>query len=266
MNVLLLCMPLLFNLQYAIWSPLPLGEGLGVRGQCWLTNAPHPNPLPKGEGRLFLAAEDPVESGGDALGRWWGYPWYDSDADAVKRIEVVKPWNPDWSWLRGLHLGIILQWLAWIVLAAALMLLTYLMVRMYLRREKGTGDSAGAAAEELAARQRIEALPFSPAAGPLDLLGEAQRMYQAGDYSRAIVFLFSYQLVLLDRRQLIRLTRGKTNRQYLRELSPRAALGNLLEGTMICFEEVFFGRRILERSRFDSCWTKLPEFEALAEG
>jgi hypothetical protein len=214
----------------------------------------------------LLAVEDPVQSGRDALGRGWGYPWYDSDADGVKRIEVAKPRHSNGSGSNSLELGVILQWLAWIVLAAALILLVYLMARMYLRRDPRAADSAAETAEDLAARQRIEALPISPAAGPIDLLGEARRMVQAGDYSRAIVFLFSYQLVLLDRRQLIRLARGKTNRQYLRELNPRAALRNLLEGTMTCFEEVFFGRRTLDRARFDSCWTRLPEFEALTEG
>jgi hypothetical protein len=266
MNILLGSLLFLFNLQCADCSPLPLGEGPGVRVCRELTDSPHPNPLPKGEGMSFLSVDDPVQSGRDALGHWWGYPWYDSDADGVKRIEVAKPRTSNWNGSHGLELGVLLQWLAWIVLAVVLLFLAYLMVRMYLRREKRAADAVEAA-EDLAARQRIEALPFVPAAaGPIDLLGEARRLYQAGDYSRAIVFLFSYQLVLLDRRQLIRLARGKTNRQYLRELRPRAAIRNLLEGTMTCFEEAFFGRRTLDRARFDSCWTRLPEFETLAEG
>ncbi|MBN2577428.1 MAG: DUF4129 domain-containing protein [Pirellulales bacterium] len=211
----------------------------------------------------MLAVEDPVQSGRESLERWWGYPWYDSDADDVKRIEVAEPW--DWSWLRGLPLGEIVQWLAWIALAVALIAIVYVLVRMYLRRLKEPKPSAAGAAEDPAARQRIDALPFS-AAGWSDLLGEARRLYEAGDYDRAIVFLFSFQLVQLDRRQLIRLARGKTNRQYLRELGSRASLRALLTRTMVCFEDVFFGHRTLDRTRFDSCWTKLDEFLVLAEG
>ncbi len=82
------------------------------------------------------------------------------------------------------------------------------------------------------------------AAGRLDLLAEARRHYQAGNYGAAIVYLFSFQLVQLDKRQIIRLAKGKTNRQYLREVGPRAALLRLVEQTMVAFEDVFFGNRI----------------------
>ena len=63
------------------------------------------------------------------------------------------------------------------------------------------------------------------AAGRLDLLAEARRHYQAGNYGAAIVYLFSFQLVQLDQRQIIRLAKGKTNRQYLREVGPRDRCG-----------------------------------------
>ncbi len=43
----------------------------------------------------------------------------------------------------------------------------------------------------------------------------------------------------LDKRQFIHLDRGKTNRQYLRELGRRVDLRRLLEPTMVAFEEVF---------------------------
>ena len=58
----------------------------------------------------------------------------------------------------------------------------------------------------------------------MDLLAEARRHYQAGNYGAAIVYLFSFQLVQLDRRQIIQLAKGKTNRQYLREVGPRDPL------------------------------------------
>jgi hypothetical protein len=102
------------------------------------------------------------------------------------------------------------------------------------------------------------------AAGRLDLLAEARRHYEAGNYGAAIVYLFSFQLVQLDRRQIIRLARGKTNRQYLREVGPRISLRKLVEQTMVAFEDVFFGNRQLRRDRFESCWARLEEFETLA--
>jgi hypothetical protein len=33
---------------------------------------------------------------------------------------------------------------------------------------------------------------------------------------------------------------------------------------MVAFEDVFFGNHPLDRNRFESCWTRLDEFEALA--
>ena len=68
---------------------------------------------------------------------------------------------------------------------------------------------------------------------------------------------------LLDKGQFIRLTKGKTNRQYVRELGSRWPLRRLLEHTMVLFEEVFFGHHSIGRTQFESCWLRLDEFEAL---
>ena len=97
-----------------------------------------------------------------------------------------------------------------------------------------------------------------------NLLEEARRHYRDGDYGEAIIYLFSYQLVQLDKHQLIRLAKGKTNRQYVRELGPRVELGYLLTTTMQAFEDVFFGNHSIDRVRFESCWLRLEEFESLA--
>ena len=72
---------------------------------------------------------------------------------------------------------------------------------------------------------RVEALPFHVRAASGDFLAEARRLYDAGHYSEAIVYLFSYQLVQLDKHHVIRLAKGKTNRQYVRETRQRPAAG-----------------------------------------
>ncbi len=106
----------------------------------------------------------------------------------------------------------------------------------------------------------IESLPFEVPRPQSDLLAEAKRLYEQGAYAQAIVYLFSYQLVQLDQHQAIRLTRGKTNRQYLRELLARPDLGGILERTMVAFEDVFFGHHPLDRAGFERCWQRLDEF------
>ena len=110
---------------------------------------------------------------------------------------------------------------------------------------------------------RIESLPFQLDRKNVSLLDEAERLYREGNYSQAIVYLFSYQLVEMDKLQVIRLTRGKTNRQYLRELRGRQTLRGLVESSMVAFEHVFFGQHSLPRTAFESCWRRTGEFDRL---
>ena len=213
---------------------------------------------------------DPVTGGRDALNHWFGYPWYDAGADGVRRIEVSPParewnfggnWNFKGNWDFSLSfLGATLQFLAWTAIALALIGLAYLLIRAFWKREKTSNDNDD---EPVGAADRIDALPFpAPDAARLDFLAEVDRCRRQGDYGRAIVFLFSYQLLRLDQHGRIHLTRGKTNRQYLREIFA-APLRSLVEQTLLLFEQAFFGHRPPDPSAFDACWSRLEEFETL---
>jgi len=215
-------------------------------------------------------AEPSVEAGRKALGQWTRYPWYDSATDSAKPIDIIHPL--DWSFFdlfSGFPTigGEWIQVLGWGLLGVLLALLTYLMIRVILGRQpvqdvesQGRDELAG----ELDDSRRFDALPTTAGRRKSNLLEEARRHYRDGDYGEAIIYLFSYQLVQLDKHQLIRLARGKTNRQYVRELGPRVELGYLLTMTMQAFEDVFFGNRSIDRVRFESCWLRLEEFESLA--
>jgi cell division protein FtsB len=72
--------------------------------------------------------------------------------------------------------------------------------------------------------------------------------------------LFSHRLLLLDRAGAIRLTRGKTNHQYLREVRSRAILHSLLSETVQLFEQSFFGRYALDAARFDEVRATQEQF------
>jgi hypothetical protein len=152
--------------------------------------------------------------------------------------------------------------LGFAVLIGLLALVVWLMMRAFLESESvadasvkraviGTDDDV----------DRVDALPFKVRRPRGDLLEEARRQYEAGNYNEAIIYFYSYLLVELDKGQLIRLTRGKTNRQYLREIRRRRSLFELLEMTMIAFEDVFFGHHLLGRERFELCFRRLDEFE-----
>ncbi len=93
-----------------------------------------------------------------------------------------------------------------------------------------------------------------------DLLAAARAYLEAGDLGNAIVHVFAYQLVELDKHHLIQLTRGKTNRQYLGELRTHPKFIDLLTPTMLAFEDFFFGHHELSGPRFQACWKDLDDF------
>lgn len=201
---------------------------------------------------------DPVTDGREALQPWFGYPWYDAPNDGVRRVEVSSSRGP----LVDLS-GPLLQWAAWTLIGVLLATAAGLLILAYVRRERtSSSDKEDATAGDA---ERIEALPELPSGGIEDLLGEARRCYEQGDYRAAMIYLFSHQLVRLDKRQIIHLARGKTNQQYLREVGRRSPLGELLEQTVTVFEEVYFGHHTINRARFQSCWLRLDEFEGLTE-
>ena len=208
---------------------------------------------------------DPVADGREALNHWYGYPWYDANTDGVRRVEVSKPWNWDWlpsfDWLNSLlqFPTSLLQWAAWVGIVLLLAGVVYLLIRAYLRIEGRAADENES--EPTGGADRVDSLPVPLAVGPGDFLAEARRCRQQGDFGRAIVYLFSHQLLQLDKHQRIRLARGKTNRQYMREVGPWPVLRGLIEPTMIAFEEVFFGHRTLDGPAFETCWSRLEEFE-----
>jgi hypothetical protein len=203
--------------------------------------------------------QKPVAAGREALGRMSRVPWYDADRDALRPIELRAPRQaaPE---IPGSSL---LRYAAWGALAVLLVLmiaLAYLALRHY-----SPGDSS-VDREQIAISNRaaVEALPFMSGRSADDLLGQARRHYELGNYNEAIVYLFSYELVELDRFAYVRLDRGKTNRQYVRETSRAEPLRALLERTMVAFESVFFGGHELDRPGFEACWSELAHFEILA--
>jgi hypothetical protein len=198
------------------------------------------------------------------------FPWYDPEQDTIRRSDVrasgdIQNRHSRWeatlpAWQLPYWASWLLEIAAWSLLAILLAALVALLVRAFLAYEGAPAPlderTAGGPAED----DRVEHLPFQLPQRQVSLLEEARRLSQAGHYGEAIVYLYSYQLIQLDQHHLIRLERGKTNRQYLREIRPRGAIRELLERTMIAFEDVFFGNHTLDRLRFESCWNALDHF------
>jgi hypothetical protein len=157
-----------------------------------------------------------------------------------------------------------LIWAAWFAIGAALGVLAFYLIRAFLNREaRAAKDSQSSDAPD--EPSGAEALPAAVPLPKGDLWTEIGRLYEAGDYSRAIIYLYAYQLIKLDQHHCIRLAKGKTNREYVHELSPRPELQGLLARTMVPFESVFFGGHSLDRAGFEACWQEAESFRRLVE-
>jgi hypothetical protein len=222
---------------------------------------------------LAPAPEQAVEAGRGALNRGWLgrlHNWYDEETDSVRRInfEIPKPpSNWDWKWgnFDFSWLGTLFDASGWGLLTLVILGMITLLVLAWLRRERSEAQPVDAdqVDEDTSDIDRVEALPFRMARQTLDPLAEARRAYEATNFDEAIVYLFSYQLMELDRQQVIRLARGKTNRQCVAEIGSRRALRQIVELAMVAFEDVFFGEHHLSRARFEACWLKLDDFQRL---
>ncbi|RIK79065.1 MAG: hypothetical protein DCC68_13960 [Planctomycetota bacterium] len=222
--------------------------------------------------------DDPVESGREALGESGNFPWYDAKADDVRPVTVrgAKEVKGSSGSERGrgregeerergrsfrvrspsgfLAGGAIVAWIVVGLIIAALVgtiLYAILQGDGLERKGKTAKESAGV---------DLEALPVPVAAADSDLLAEARRLYERGEFARAMIYLYSHMLLRLDRGHLIRLAKGKTNRQYLREVRSRPTVASFFESAMHAFEAAFFGRRELPRDDFETTWRGIDDF------
>jgi hypothetical protein len=150
----------------------------------------------------------------------------------------------------------------WILLGVLVAIIVGIIIyfAMQLEARTGTIDQQHALDEE-ELQQRIEQLPFQLTdATRGDLVSMALSAADSGEYSRATMLLFSHVLILLDRRNLIRLKKGKTNRQYINEIRRHPELISYYERVMVPFEDSFFGDHNVDKERFEECWNALEAF------
>ncbi|MCF7961236.1 MAG: hypothetical protein K9M08_10880 [Pirellula sp.] len=173
-----------------------------------------------------------------------------------------------WDSLWG-SLSIVFSWLfeGWLTILGVFLVLLALVAGFLVWRHgsKGGGFFRSREAKDLLAHERekakIQDLPFEIEQTAIGLLGQAAKLRAAGDYSKAIVYLFSHVLVEMDGARCIRLTRGKTNRTYLRELRGREMLKSFTNQLVQAFEFAFFGKHQLSQESFEAIWQQLPVFE-----
>lgn len=211
--------------------------------------------------------DSPIDEAREVLGQR-KFPWYDAEHDQLKPVRVVQPAQVNdpkplnWSWsFGGMSLVQVLIWGAIVVL---LLVIAGAFIWAYVNREDlSAGEDTAAGVSRAAESARIQALPFPMRRDRRNLLEEARHHYELGNFAEAVIYLFSHELIEMDKRQVIRLVKGKTNRQYLRDLRRLPRLQRIIGQTMVAFEDVFFGNRTLDRARFEVCWRALSEFDQL---
>lgn len=159
--------------------------------------------------------------------------------------------------------GSVMSALVWgLAITAGISLLLTLAIMFW----KSRGSQSENAEEYVPTRsmeESIQQLPFQmESTRKGDFRSQAYEKYQQGDVRGAIILLFSHVLVSLDQKGFVRLKKGKTNRQYLRELGPYQTLNRYFGDVMVRFEEAFFGDRELDKASFETCWKDLEEFQS----
>lgn len=152
--------------------------------------------------------------------------------------------------------------LAWLIVGVSLLcLLAVFFWLTYLRDEMETERGVAGQDGGSISPNRIEQLPFDLDVKNLDFRGRAKLASDQGDFRTAIVFLYSHALLYLDKKQLLHLRRGKTNRQYLSELVDFTQTANSFEHVMLVFERAFFGNRDVKLEEFERCWAEVNSLE-----
>lgn len=171
----------------------------------------------------------------------------------------------DFSWLSDIFRGMLTfirdfwQILLIIALIAVLSLVAFFLVKIQRLMDSPANKSSGGTS--VATQQRkVTDLPFELDRQDLPLLQLVEQYRNQGEFSQAIIYLYSYILIELDAAGLVRLAKGKTNWTYLSELNPRPQEKALTTSVVYWFEHIFFGKQEMDAAAFDTIWTALPSF------
>lgn len=258
---------------------------------CLLTQTAFSNSLcaqndERRDSTRVVAAESPVVAES---------AWFDADQQQLRSIELKDPrvdsenrhsrWLPkpekakppatssptpsqstassQWG---NFGIGNIVGWVMLIVIVCVVVAIV-----MYLfdnsafefRREPPRPSLVGSHALDEQTKQRIAELPAELRPTNASPRSELERLMQSGDFDLAVISLYGHQLLMLDRVGWLRLSRWKTNNEYLRETRHSdPAVGEQLGATVDAFERSYFGKHSLTRAQFDRLWQDNLAMEA----
>lgn len=217
-----------------------------------------------------------------------GSPWFDSAQQELRSIELhddrVDSKNRDSRWLRkaptnpapqssppsatqGVSgLGYAMGWLmliAFVGTTVALLMYVFGNSPFDFRTESPAQSVVTGKALDEQTKQRIAELPAELRDTTISPRAELERLMTAGEFDRAVIFLYGHQLLMLDRVGWLRLSRWKTNNQYLRETRQSdLSVSDQLRDTVAAFERSYFGKHELSRQQFERLWQENLVMEA----
>ncbi|QEG21213.1 hypothetical protein MFFC18_10680 [Mariniblastus fucicola] len=143
--------------------------------------------------------------------------------------------------------------------------LVALLIYGFLKLESDDTGTESNAKKRRQIRDHIKHLPFEIEEQDGDFETFAEKSFRDGDYSKAVIYLFADLLVAMSESGVVRLQRGKTNRQYLNEVWDHGEIRPYYRKVMTAFEDAFFGKHVIERRRAEVCFSERPAFNAALE-
>ncbi len=153
----------------------------------------------------------------------------------------------------------------WLLVAAGLAGLGALLLWAFFKRESSfDGDGLDPDIEDRTDADRIRDLPFEIAKLGFEKTGDlsdrAREALSQGNGRLAAVLLYGQVLVALDKNGLIRLRKGKTNRNYLSEVVTIVPIAEYFQAVMIPFERAFFGNHKVPTATVETCISRYEKF------
>ncbi len=197
------------------------------------------------------------------------FPWYSRQTRDLKFLPPPQErtnsdyyYERDTTTSRNFSLMSTVLYFILIVFVLIVGILLWFVFEQYYKKYK---DFEIAKKEPDNRKRQRENLPLEVHESLDNLYTMAERYYREGDYRRAIIFYFSYILVEMDKAQLIRLNKGRTNRDYLPALCNQEELRKVYRTVMELFEKTYYGTWRINQNDFERVWAERELFQDLLQ-